>query len=111
MICLDGVHFEEGNSSTNIESQNTCLSEFTSSITSEASERCKIEHRKIITANDLIWAMDRLGFDDYVGPLVFYLQRYRNYEAQCNDVPIKFGFDKDGSSARGSNNGSDNVQG
>lgn len=91
------------------ESIQLCLSEFMSIITSEASERCKIEHRKIVTANDLIWAMDRLGFEDYVGPLVFYLQRYRNYVAQLNDMPITIGFDKDGSGASGSNNGSDNV--
>jgi len=163
MISFDVVHFEVGNSSTNIESRSNaennnnfhtgtkqhlptkneemripivqltrimrralpprvkisdgakesiqlCLSEFMSIITGEASERCKIEHRKIVTANDLIWVMDRLGFEDYVGPLIFYLQRFRNYEAQLNDLTVTFGLDKDGSGASGSNNGSDNVQ-
>ncbi|XP_010928086.1 nuclear transcription factor Y subunit B-10 isoform X2 [Elaeis guineensis] len=57
-----------------------CVSEFISFITGEANERCQREHRKTITAEDVIWAMGKLGFDDYVAPLSRYLQRYRELE-------------------------------
>ncbi|CAA7406842.1 unnamed protein product [Spirodela intermedia] len=57
-----------------------CLSEYISFVTSEANERCKQEQRKIITAEDLLWAMSQLGFDDYLQPLTLYLQRYREAE-------------------------------
>uniref|UniRef100_A0A0D3GFE0 Transcription factor CBF/NF-Y/archaeal histone domain-containing protein n=1 Tax=Oryza barthii TaxID=65489 RepID=A0A0D3GFE0_9ORYZ len=43
-----------------------CVSEFISFVTGEANDRCHREHRKTVTAEDLVWAMDRLGFDDYV---------------------------------------------
>ncbi|VFQ83588.1 unnamed protein product [Cuscuta campestris] len=54
-----------------------CASEFLCFITSEASEKCQMEKRKTITGEDLIWAMDILGFDDYVDPLKAYLTKYR----------------------------------
>ncbi|KMT20386.1 hypothetical protein BVRB_1g003850 isoform A [Beta vulgaris subsp. vulgaris] len=57
-----------------------CVSEFISFITSEANETCQLEHRKTITAEDLIGAMSRLGFDHYVQPLSIYLQKYRESE-------------------------------
>lgn len=57
-----------------------CVSEYISFITSEANERCQQEQRKTITAEDLLWAMSKLGFDDYVDPLTLYLQRYRELE-------------------------------
>lgn len=54
-----------------------CVSEFISFVTEEANDRCHTEQRKTITADDIIWAMSRLGFDNYVGPLSRYLNRYR----------------------------------
>ncbi|GAU27492.1 hypothetical protein TSUD_14720 [Trifolium subterraneum] len=57
-----------------------CVYEFIGIITTEANERCKAEHRTTITANDLIWAMERFGFDDYVGPLKLYLKNYRDHK-------------------------------
>ncbi|XP_038973345.1 nuclear transcription factor Y subunit B-10-like, partial [Phoenix dactylifera] len=57
-----------------------CVSEYISFITGEANERCQREQRKTITAEDVIWAMGKLGFEDYVGPLRRYLQRYRESE-------------------------------
>ncbi|GAB4845945.1 hypothetical protein Ancab_024951 [Ancistrocladus abbreviatus] len=57
-----------------------CVTEFISFITAEANDRCNKEQRKTITADDLIWAMARLGFEDYVLPLSRYLQRYREIE-------------------------------
>ncbi|KAL4185708.1 hypothetical protein AMTRI_Chr10g232050 [Amborella trichopoda] len=57
-----------------------CVSEYISFITSEANDRCQREQRKTITAEDVLWAMNKLGFDDYVEPLNLYLQKYREVE-------------------------------
>jgi len=67
-----------------------CVSEFMGIINTEAVEKCNGESRKIVSGEDLIWAMGRLGFEDYVGPLSLLLQNYRNHAS---------GFNKDGSSA------------
>ena len=57
-----------------------CVSEYISFITSEANERCQHEQRKTITAEDVLWAMSKLGFDDYIEPLTMYLHRYREFD-------------------------------
>ncbi|KAG1327443.1 hypothetical protein COCNU_01G013770 [Cocos nucifera] len=57
-----------------------CVLEYISFITGEANERCRREQRKTIAAGDVIWAMGKIGFHDYVGPLRRYLQRYRESE-------------------------------
>ncbi|XP_039030223.1 nuclear transcription factor Y subunit B-9-like [Hibiscus syriacus] len=54
-----------------------CVSEYISFITGEANERCQREQRKTITAEDVLWAMGKLGFDEYVEPLTVFLNRYR----------------------------------
>lgn len=54
-----------------------CVSEFISFITSEASERCQNEKRKTINGEDLLYAMQNLGFENYVEPLKLYLSKYR----------------------------------
>jgi nuclear transcription Y subunit beta len=54
-----------------------CVSEFVSFITSEASDRCHQEKRKTINGEDILFAMQSLGFDNYVEPLKIYLQKYR----------------------------------
>jgi len=59
------------------ESVQECVSEFISFITSEASDRCQQEKRKTINGDDLLWAMDALGFADYCSPLKLYLAKYR----------------------------------
>lgn len=58
-----------------------CVSEFIAFVTEEANERCRKENRKTITGEDLLWAVGRLGFDDYLDPLKTYLRRYRESEA------------------------------
>ncbi|XP_004498435.1 transcriptional activator hap3-like [Cicer arietinum] len=85
------------------ESMQLCVSEFMGIITTEASQRCKVEHRKIVTAEDLIWAMDRLGFEDYTAPLVLYLDNYRKNEAQITAMAIAHGLNKDASSSGSGN--------
>ncbi|OIT28970.1 nuclear transcription factor y subunit b-6 [Nicotiana attenuata] len=57
-----------------------CVSEFISFVTGEANDRCQREQRKTITAEDVLWAMSKLGFDDYIEPLTIYLHRYREYD-------------------------------
>lgn len=57
-----------------------CVSEYISFITGEANDRCQREQRKTITAEDVLWAMSKLGFDDYIEPLTLYLHRYRELE-------------------------------
>lgn len=59
-----------------------CVSEYISFITGEANERCHREQRKTITAEDVIWAMGKLGFDNYVEPLSLFLSRYRESETE-----------------------------
>ncbi|XP_031738747.1 nuclear transcription factor Y subunit B-9-like [Cucumis sativus] len=58
-----------------------CVSEYISFITSEANERCHREQRKTVTAEDVLWAMGKLGFDNYIEPLTVFLNRYRESES------------------------------
>ncbi|XP_044494906.1 nuclear transcription factor Y subunit B-6-like [Mangifera indica] len=59
-----------------------CVSEYISFITGEANEHCQRERRKTITAEDVLWAMSKLGLDDYIEPLTIYLHRYREMEGE-----------------------------
>eukprot|EP00252_Welwitschia_mirabilis_P003937 TRINITY_DN14021_c0_g1_i1.p1 TRINITY_DN14021_c0_g1~~TRINITY_DN14021_c0_g1_i1.p1 ORF type:complete len:182 (+),score=41.68 TRINITY_DN14021_c0_g1_i1:569-1114(+) len=59
-----------------------CVSEFISFITGEASDKCQREKRKTINGDDLLWAMNTLGFEFYVEPLRLYLQKYREVEGE-----------------------------
>lgn len=43
-----------------------------------ASDRCYQEKRKTINGDDIIWALQNLGFDYYVEPLKAYLQKHRD---------------------------------
>ncbi|KAM7458262.1 hypothetical protein BLSTO_00972 [Blastocystis sp. subtype 1] len=54
-----------------------CVSEFIAFITSEASDKCKQEKRKTINGDDLLYAMNALGFEKYTEPLRLYLTKYR----------------------------------
>ncbi|ORX86706.1 histone-fold-containing protein [Basidiobolus meristosporus CBS 931.73] len=54
-----------------------CVSEFISFITSEASDRCIQEKRKTINGEDILWAMQSLGFENYAEVLKVYLSKYR----------------------------------
>ncbi|KAK8672895.1 hypothetical protein V6N13_111252 [Hibiscus sabdariffa] len=64
-----------------------CVSEFISFITGEASDKCQREKRKTINGDDLLWAMTTLGFENYVGPLKVYLNKYRETEGEKNSMP------------------------
>ncbi|CAH1452174.1 unnamed protein product [Lactuca virosa] len=49
-------------------------------ITSEASDNCRKDERRSLTGDDLLEAMETLGFEDYVKPLEAYLEKYREIE-------------------------------
>lgn len=54
-----------------------CVSEFISFITSQASDKCKIEKRKTLNGEDILWSMFTLGFENYAETLKIYLAKYR----------------------------------
>ncbi|XP_058209942.1 nuclear transcription factor Y subunit B-3-like [Rhododendron vialii] len=62
-----------------------CVTEYINMITSEANDRCHREGRKTITADDILWAIERLGFDNYAGPLSLFLDRFRDAQRQWSE--------------------------
>lgn len=42
-----------------------------------ASDRCQQEKRKTINGEDILWAMQSLGFENYTEALKIYLAKYR----------------------------------
>ncbi|KZV25985.1 hypothetical protein F511_08930 [Dorcoceras hygrometricum] len=75
-----------------------CVSEFINFITGEASDKCQREKRKTINGDDLLWAMTTLGFENYVGTLKDYLNKYRECtEGENITVPTQ----EDASSTKG----------
>lgn len=42
-----------------------------------ASDRCQQEKRKTINGEDILWAMQSLGFENYTEALKIYLHKYR----------------------------------
>ncbi|KAJ3182890.1 hypothetical protein HDU85_002493 [Gaertneriomyces sp. JEL0708] len=54
-----------------------CVSEFIAFVTSEASDRCQQEKRKTINGEDILWALQSLGFENYFETLKVYLYKYR----------------------------------
>lgn len=57
------------------ETMQECVSEFISFVTGEASDHCSKEKRKTVNGDDICWALQTLGFDDYAEPLKRYLNR------------------------------------
>ncbi|CAI9100141.1 OLC1v1037081C1 [Oldenlandia corymbosa var. corymbosa] len=64
-----------------------CVNAFIGMITREANDQCKREHRKTIQSEDLLYTMNKLGFHDYVEPLMDYLQRYREFNHHGGSLP------------------------
>jgi histone H3/H4 len=75
-----------------------CTLQFAQLITTKAAEECQKDKRSIMTGNDLINAMEILGFDHYVGPLSEYLRRYRESKGKLHtpaslvDIPPPSNF-------------------
>lgn len=57
-----------------------CVSEFISFITSQAADKSKLEKRKTLNGEDMLWAMFTLGFEHYAETLKIYLAKYRQFE-------------------------------
>uniref|UniRef100_A0ACD5ZS37 Uncharacterized protein n=1 Tax=Avena sativa TaxID=4498 RepID=A0ACD5ZS37_AVESA len=64
-----------------------CTLEFADLVTTMAAEQCRKDNRKIVNGDDLINAMEILGFHHYVGPLNEYLLRYRESKGQVETPP------------------------
>lgn len=47
-----------------------------------ASDKCQREKRKTINGDDLLWAMQTVGFEDYIEPLQMYLVKFREAEVR-----------------------------
>ncbi|KAL2523785.1 Nuclear transcription factor Y subunit B-9 [Abeliophyllum distichum] len=63
-----------------------CVSEYISFITSVANEKCHQEHRKTITPEDILYSMEKLGFENYIEPLTLFLNKYREQEMERNSM-------------------------
>ncbi|GMN46435.1 hypothetical protein TIFTF001_015624 [Ficus carica] len=78
------------------ETMQECVSEFVSFVTGEASDKCRKERRKTVNGDDVCWALQALGFDDYAGPLRRYLHKYREMEGdRANQEKARNGHDHD----------------
>ncbi|KAJ8542827.1 hypothetical protein K7X08_005350 [Anisodus acutangulus] len=66
------------------ESVQKLVSSYIHHITKKANERCKREQRRTVTAEDILWAMNKIGLTNYVGPLILYLHKYREQEAKSS---------------------------
>ncbi|KAF9589289.1 hypothetical protein IFM89_022359 [Coptis chinensis] len=54
-----------------------CVSEYIKIVTSNANEHCQQEQRRTVTAEDVLWAIQELGFLNFVDPLTNILEKYR----------------------------------
>ncbi len=63
-----------------------CVSEFISFITSEANDKCNLEKRKIIKGEDIIYALNNLGFEKYCPILEAYLDKYKQSQNNSNEI-------------------------
>ena len=63
-----------------------CVSEFISFITSEANDKCNVEKRKIIKGEDIIYALNSLGFEKYCPILEVYLDKYKQSQNNSNEI-------------------------
>lgn len=58
---------------------------------SRASERCQQEKRKTINGEDIVWAMEALGFDQYAQLMKLYLQKYKEVTKVDKSHPGEYG--------------------
>ncbi|XP_051144571.1 nuclear transcription factor Y subunit B-4 [Andrographis paniculata] len=58
-----------------------CASEFISFVTGEASARCLKENRKTVNGDDVCWALNSLGLENYSQAMLRYLYKFR----ECNN--------------------------
>ncbi|KAF6172752.1 hypothetical protein GIB67_000810 [Kingdonia uniflora] len=63
-----------------------CVFQFIHLVTQLANEHCLYDQRKTVIADDLIWAMGKLGFEQCVTPLCYFLYRYCESESDRGTV-------------------------
>lgn len=61
----------------------TSLSEMVMVVVGEASERCMLDDRRYLTAEDLLWALRELGLEVYTPSLETLLEKYRNQQQEA----------------------------
>ncbi|PNT76054.1 nuclear transcription factor Y subunit B-1 [Brachypodium distachyon] len=59
-----------------------CVEEFIAVVTSAAADWCREQNKTTLDSDDLINAMEDLGFYQYVGPLEDYLRQYREFQGR-----------------------------
>ncbi len=73
-----------------------CASEFVSFIVSEAAERAADNKAKMVTAEDVLAALEALDFDSYVDPLGRFVENFRAvralYYSDFLFIYMSFGF-------------------
>ncbi|XP_019455320.1 PREDICTED: nuclear transcription factor Y subunit B-1-like [Lupinus angustifolius] len=73
---------DAGISDDAVDTVQKCASEFIAFITDAAIEHSKLDKRMTVSAEDLLFVMENMGFDDYVPPLTLFLERYRKQSVQ-----------------------------
>ena len=62
-----------------------CVTEFLLFVTSEANEICKRKKRNTVQGDDIIEAMQELGFDQYIWLTKYYMNKYRDAQKAENE--------------------------
>lgn len=57
-----------------------------------ASDRCQLEKRKTINGEDILWAMQSLGFENYAEVLKIYLAKYREVTSPFQFLELKWAY-------------------
>ncbi|EYU35737.1 hypothetical protein MIMGU_mgv1a026716mg, partial [Erythranthe guttata] len=74
------------------------VSEFISFVTAEANWRCHCDYRRTVTPEDVLATMASLGLDDYLEPLILFLNKHRaeqnseQFVRQGGDAGVRVGF-------------------
>lgn len=66
-----------------------CVCDFVSFISSEAGVHCLQEKRKTVSGDDITFALNNMGFDNYSEVLQIYLQKYRESKEREEQRPGK----------------------
>ncbi|KAL1827927.1 hypothetical protein ACET3Z_006339 [Daucus carota] len=65
-----------------------CVVKFIRYVTAEANTRCGEGMRTTMTAHDVLIALSKLGFHNYIGPLHIYMNHFQEFQAEQGDPPV-----------------------
>ncbi|CAI2383837.1 unnamed protein product [Moneuplotes crassus] len=71
------------------EQMQECVSEFISFITCEACEKCKLDKRKTIAGDDVLYSLNILGYEKYMDCLNLFVKYYREVMKEHEEVATK----------------------